>query len=144
MIDEQKCGIQTSCAGLFSTNTLFYCLCPRYCRCEFKLPIVVEPNRVGQAQTIVMEDDLLVITAYSKVKEDSHASCLSSSTSFFLSSYSFCFCLSSFYIIPSSSSFLSIKFPFHFAIQSLAVSTSLSVSLALIVLTPPTSLSFCL
>ncbi|KAK3779777.1 hypothetical protein RRG08_035915 [Elysia crispata] len=40
-----------------------------YCRCEFKLPIVVEPNRVGQAQTIVMEDDLLVITAYSKWDE---------------------------------------------------------------------------
>ncbi|GFS16241.1 UPF0183 protein C16orf70-like protein [Elysia marginata] len=40
-----------------------------YCRCVFKLPIVVEPDRVIQPQTIIMEDDLLVITAYSKWDE---------------------------------------------------------------------------
>lgn len=40
-----------------------------YCRCEFKLPIVVEPGEVTQAQTIIMEDDLLVISAYSKWNE---------------------------------------------------------------------------
>ncbi|XP_005092092.2 UPF0183 protein C16orf70 homolog [Aplysia californica] len=40
-----------------------------YCRCEFKLPITVEPSRLSQSQTLMLEDDLLVITAYSKWDE---------------------------------------------------------------------------
>ncbi|CAG5135294.1 unnamed protein product, partial [Candidula unifasciata] len=40
-----------------------------YCRCEFKLPISVEASKASHAQTIIVEDDIFVITAYSKWDE---------------------------------------------------------------------------
>ncbi|CAL1539381.1 unnamed protein product [Lymnaea stagnalis] len=41
-----------------------------YCRCEFKLPINIEPtSKVNQSQSNMLEDDLLVVTAYSKWDE---------------------------------------------------------------------------
>ena len=51
-----------------SSKTLVIFVSDRYCRCEFKIPIVIEKERPQPlAQTGEIDEEELIVTAYTKV-----------------------------------------------------------------------------